>query len=619
MSFQLILEIIRTFFIAVLLYNVIRNKIRTVSSADNNGWRMILFGISFVLLGSILDTTKNFEFLNRFIIIGDTEYSNIFKTIFGYLPGIGLTAFGFGMWIPKVRENQKKSNELQIDNYKINEIKQQLDTILRSIGEAVIAVDSDKKIIHINPEAERITCWNKEDALGKSLGDVYKSKNEISLNADNLIDSLLSDYAINNEQERIEIEDKNGGKHLISATITPMTENNELNGMVLIFREMEFVETVEKRLMQKKKMESLSIFANGVAHDFNNQLTGVQGFCELLEVEVTDREQLDYISEIRKAVDRSVELTDRLLAFARKEEPKSDKINIGLELKELVGAFSQSSTKINLKAPKEDLLILGNRNRIVSSFRDILNNSLDATVKGGEISISIYRELLDEEFLKVYPYAIPVGEYVRVVINDTGIGMNPDTLDKVFEPFFTTEKRSYGKGMGLASVYGVVSRHDGLISITSKLTKGTEVNLYLPLLVDSVSENINEVYSNEKSILIVDDEEFIRFYIKKELGRRGFLCKVFEDGESALKYFERHKDEFSVAVIDYVMPKINGLELIRKLTKLNKDLGFVLMSGKVPDKELEDSMDECKRCTFLSKPFDGPTLLNALKKYFENA
>lgn len=615
MTFQISLEILRTLFIAILLYNVTLNKIRVKSDTSNNGWMLIQIGISFVLFGSLLDITDNFEMFNRFVILGKTKYSAFFISLFGYLPGIALTSIGFSRWIPKVRQVENKRSELEIDNVKIKELKQQLDTILRSIGDAVIAVDSNKNIIHMNPEAQRITGWDEDEAIGKSLKVVYKSESEIALDNDNLIDSLLSDYAIENENQNINIEDKSGKMHLISSKVTPMLEGDELGGMVIIFREMESIETVQKRLTQKKKMESLSIFANGVAHDFNNQLTGVQGFCELLESEVTDDEQLEYISEIRKAVDRSVELTDRLLAFARKEEAKSDRLDIADLITSLVKSYGDIPNKIKTSVPKEDFFVEGNKSRLVAAFKDIIDNSIDAIDQNGKIEISLLKEVLDEEFLKNYPYAIPMGEYVRCIIKDNGVGMNQETLEKIYEPFYTTSKRSYGKGMGLASVYGTISRHDGLIIVNSEFGEGTEVNVYLPLYLN---ENIEDSESNNKdkqNILIVDDEEFIRFYIKKELERRGINSKVFEDGESALKYVERHPEEFGIAIIDCVMPKMSGIDLMDKLKELNSNLGIVLMSGKVLDKKLEARIEECKSCEFLSKPFDGSVLMNRLKNY----
>lgn len=360
-------------------------------------------------------------------------------------------------------------------------------------------------------------------------------------------------------------------------------------------------------------MESLSIFANGVAHDFNNQLTGVQGFCELLESEVKDEEQQEYIGEIRKAVDRSVELTDRLLAFARKEEPRSDRIEIAEELKLLVDSYRSVKGSIKVVAPKEELCIEGNKGRIIAAFKDIIDNSLDAINDKGSIEINLFKELLDEEFLKSYPYAIPMGEYVRCTIKDNGIGMNPETLERIYEPFFTTAKRSYGKGMGLASVYGTISRHDGLITINSEFQKGTEINVYLPLCSEPYSKNKDNSANDDMKVMVVDDEEFIRFYVKKELERRGFYARTFEDAESALKYFERHPNEFSVAIVDCVMPKMSGVDLMEILIEKNKDLKVIIMSGKILDKKLKVRIDNCKNCKFLSKPFDGKKLISAME------
>lgn len=613
MSFQIAVEVLRTILVGVLLYFVTLNKAKVGSTSTSKSWLLIQIGISFILFGSILDITDNFTFFNRFLVLGKTKCSTLFFSLVGYLPGITLTAIGFYKWMPNVRNAEKKRDELEIDNVKVNELKQQLHTILRSIGDAVIAVDSEKKIIHINPEAQRITAWNHEDALGEHLSHVYKTENAKSDDDNNIIDSLLSDYAMDDEHLNTILTDKNGNSHLISSKVTPMMEDNELSGMVIIFREMENLETIQKRLTEKKKMESLSIFANGVAHDFNNQLTGVQGFCELLESEVKDEEQLEYISEIRKAVDRSVELTDRLLAFARKEEPRSDRINIVEELKRLAESYGDVKNKIKVIGPEDDLCIFGNKSRIIAVFKDLIDNSLDAINDNGSIEINLYKELLDEEFLKYYPYAIPMGEYARCVIKDNGIGMNGETLEKVYEPFFTTAKRSYGKGMGLASVYGTVSRHDGMININSEFGKGTEVNIYLPLCSELENETPVVPDQSKMNFLVVDDEEFIRFYVRKELERRGFHARAFEDAESALKYFERHPDEFNFAIIDCVMPKISGVDLMKTLLELNKDLKVILMSGKILDKKLQMQIDNCSNCQFLAKPFDGKKLMSIIE------
>lgn len=613
MSFQVLSEIIKTLLIFILLSYVILNRAKLNSGKSGNSLLFIEGGLFLIFLGSLLELGDNYKNLNFLFIFGESFHNLIIRNLIGYVLGIVLIVLGLSKWIPKVHEDNVKKNELEVDVVKNYELHQQLNTILRSIGDAVIAVDSDKNIIHMNPVAERITCWNESEALGRPLKKVYKTDKEIALDNDNIIDSLLSDYALENEIQTINVEDKKGNKHLISSRVTPMMENEKLSGMVIIFREMESVETIQKRLTQKKKMESLSIFANGVAHDFNNQLTGVQGFCELLESEVKDDEQLDYISEIRKAVDRSVELTDKLLAFARKEEPKDDEFNVVQDITSLVENYGDVSKKIKVTGPKNDLYIKGNKPRILTTFKNIIDNAFEAIDENGKVEISIFREFLDEEFLKYYPYAIPTGEYARFTIKDNGIGMNGETLEKVYEPFFTTGKRSYGKGMGLSFVYGTISRHEGLVTINSKLEKGTEVNVYLPISLDIIESGLRNSGKIKNSVMVVDDEEFIRFYIKKELERRGFVVKVFEDGESALKYYERHLDEFNIAVIDCVMPKISGMNLVDLLRAKNENLKIILMSGKVLDKEFEERIKKCENCKFLSKPFDGPTLMNAIE------
>lgn len=611
MTLQITLEIIRTVFIALLFYYTSLSKAKMNNGVKNSGWTFVQVGIIFIFFGSTLDITANVPYFQNSLILGDSNVNMLIKSLLGYIPGIALAVIGFGKWVPKVQQAEKKSNELEKSNKKINKIKGRLDTILKSIGDAIIAVDTENKIILINPEAQKITGWTESQALGKSLKSVYRTDEEIAIENSNIIDTLLEDYALETSFKNIKIEDKFGEKRLVSSTVTPMLEGDELSGMVVIFREVEFLEKIQKRLTQKQKMESLSIFANGVAHDFNNQLTGVQGFCELLESEISDEEQLDYISEIRKAVDRSIDLTDRLLSFARKEEPRNQVIDVSQSVREIVESFETDKIKIETDISDKILNVEGNQPRLKAVFSDILNNSIDSIPEKGLIKVKVSHEVLDEEFLKYYPYAISVGEYVCYKVIDNGIGMNPEVLEKVYEPFFTTSRRSYGKGMGLASVYGTVSRHDGLITIRSEEGVGTEVNVYLPIIsTEHKEENESDIKSGIKTIMVIDDEEFIRFYVKKELERNGYKVKVFEDGESALKFFERHPDDFSAAVIDCVMPKISGIQTMRKLKEFNSDFRVLLMSGKLLEKDDEKIIGEVVKCEFLRKPFDGPTLIN---------
>lgn len=368
---------------------------------------------------------------------------------------------------------------------------------------------------------------------------------------------------------------------------------------------------LQEQIRQAEKMETIGQLAGGIAHDFNNQLAGIMGFTELLkELAKGDSELCKYTEYIMNSVKNSAELTSQLLAFARKGKVQSVAVDMHNVIDEVISLLKHSLPKnitISQELDAELSKIKGDPTQIQNAVLNLAINARDAMPDGGSIIFSTKEIYYSKEDCESMPYEISEGDYLKVSVSDTGMGMSEDVQTKIFEPFFTTKEQGKGTGMGLAAVYGTVKNHKGFITVDSVLKKGTTFHIVFPIYSDvNAEEESDSVETHSVSgvgkILLVDDEEMLRNMGSKMLSILGYNVEVCSNGQEAVDYYEKNWSKIDLVILDMVMPVLGGKDAFLLMREINPNVKAILASGYSIDGETQELLDKGVK-GFIQKPF----------------
>jgi len=400
-----------------------------------------------------------------------------------------------------------------------------------------------------------------------------------------------------------------------------------LRGIIFNLTELKDAEAERDRLMERlrhsEKMEAIGQLAGGVAHDFNNQLSAIMGFADILMESEQDPALRRFAENIAKACERSAELTKQLLAFARKGKYLSIPVDVNALVEEVVQFLHRSLDKritlqVNLAAGP--VTTHGDPSQLQNALMNLALNARDAMPDGGILSFTSERRTLDEAQCKALSQDLPPGSYLQVSVADTGSGMAPEVLQRLFEPFFTTKERGKGTGLGLASVYGTAKNHRGAISVESALGRGSRFTLILPYyevspeLAPEVAPEVLD--SSARRVLVVEDEPLVGEMLAEMLRRLGYRVDLALDGIQALDLFRREWRGIDLVVLDLVMPRMSGRETFQLLRELNPSVRVLLSSGYSIDGEAQRILEQ-GALGFLQKPYQARELSRVLAEVFK--
>jgi len=380
---------------------------------------------------------------------------------------------------------------------------------------------------------------------------------------------------------------------------------------------------LEAELRQSHKMEAIGRLAGGIAHDFNNLLTGIMGYSEIMLQSLGGKSKLRKdVEEIKKAAKSAASLTRQLLAFSRKQvlQPTLHNfndvvINMNEMLKRLIGEHIKLVTKLDTDIAN----VRADRGQIEQVIMNLVLNSRDALPHGGEILIETQSENITSTTTVHIP-DIQSGKYIVISVSDNGIGMDPETQSHIFEPFFTTKKEGKGVGLGLSTVYGIITQSGGYTEVLSEPGKGTTVRIYLSEYEEEADHVSREVKHPEsmrvkKTILLVEDEQIVRELAKKILLQAGYHVLSARNGREAIMACKKIKDALDLLLSDVIMPGMNGLELAKKINAIQPKLKVLYMSG-YSDKSIIHEAVTRRGSNFIQKPFSPETLLKKVREIF---
>jgi PAS domain S-box-containing protein len=381
---------------------------------------------------------------------------------------------------------------------------------------------------------------------------------------------------------------------------------------------------LEANLMQAQKMEAVGNLAGGMAHDFNNLLHAIQGYAEtlLLRTRSSDSDTRE-LRAILAATQRGAELIRQLLTFCRGVEIELTPIRLNDHIeraKDLLSRTIPKMIRIDLRLNPDLFLVNADPVLIEQVLFNLAINARDAMPDGGALTIKTRNARLGPEYCKIAPGAKP-GDYVEIVITDTGTGIDPETKKRIFEPFFSTKPPSEGTGLGLSTVYGIIENHEGTIHCESEPGKGTTFRIMLPAVTEahpvqeqSVDEDLT---GGAETVLLVDDEPSIRDLGQTMLTMFGYTVITAANGKTAVELYKDRMEEIDIVILDLVMPEMGGKQCLKKLKELNPEVKVIISSGYDPD-GLADEETARLASSFISKPYKVGDVLRQIRQLLDN-
>ena len=511
----------------------------------------------------------------------------------------------------KIHEGQQVEDALAAE-------KERLAVTLRSIGDGVITTDIAGNIVLLNRAAENLTGWTVSHAVGRPLSEVFQPLDETTREPlDNPIERVLkADNAFGRGSPTVLVS-RAGRERIVMTLGAPVHDHTDsIIGVVLVFRDITENRKLEAELHKASKLESLGLLAGGVAHDFNNVLTGIFGNISLAKMFAPpDSPVRERLEKAEHSCLRAKEMTGQLLTFARGGAPIRRVKSVPRLLKESCdNAVLGSNVRCEFWCAPDLQPVEVDQGQITQVFNNLLINAVQAMPEGG--TIRVRAENVPAGTRAGLPS--PGAGYVRISIQDDGPGIPPEHLSRIFDPFFTTKHK--GRGLGLATAYSIVRKHDGLIEVESKRDQGATFHVYLPAPMQAVAtetEEQNPPPTGQGRILVMDDEPDILNFSHDALKRLGYEAELARDGTEAIRRYREALEAgrpFSAIIMDLTIPGgIGGKEAIKDLLELDPQARAIVSSGYSND----PVMAEFSKYGFrgvVAKPYEIRELARVLRE-----
>jgi PAS domain S-box-containing protein len=556
------------------------------------------------LLSGDIDKVEDKE--NPVIVDGDKEkmiawHNNIIKNVKGEI--VGIINSGIDL-----TERKKAEEELK-------ETKERYQKIVENADEWIWILDRDGNFIYANRAALENSGYKYEKWLGRNFGPIVVEE-DLSK-----VKKIFAETLGGKSQHyELRIKDKKGNIRIMQVNTAPLLEDEEVVGTISVGRDVTEVKEKEKEFRKMDKLESLGVLAGGIAHDFNNLLIGIMGNISLAKMNIIDEETKEILSEAEKASKKASRLTDQLLTFSKGGEPIKEKTSIEDVIRESAGfVLHGSNVKCKYDFPEDLWKVKVDKGQISQVVNNIVLNADQAMPEGGKISIKVENLVLGQE----NTLSFPEGNYIKITIEDEGIGIPEEHLDKIFDPYFSTKLK--GHGLGMTTVYSIVQKHKGHIKVESKSGKGTTFYVYLPAAEGEGKEKEGEEKEKEEKetlplekqkILLMDDEGIVRKTIGRMLTDRGSEVVFAEDGVEALKKFREAKNSphpFDAVILDLTIPGgMGGKETVKKIREMDSNVKIIVASGYSNDPVMAN-YEKYGFNGVLAKPFHIEELVKILK------
>jgi PAS domain S-box-containing protein len=499
-----------------------------------------------------------------------------------------------------------------VTRYRLQESNNLLIAALESARDGVIITDLQGTVIHVTSAIERMFGYTREELLGQSAEAIFRGDPASSSFSEEILKTLHDRRSWQGDL----VNRRKGGTLLdTSLTISPIFDyRGQMTHFVGIYRDITERKQMERQLVQAQKMHSVGTLAGGVAHEFNNLLAGMQGYATLAlrepNLPSSAREFLEFIVQLS---DRAANLTRQLLAFARK--PSLVRHPTSLErllanTRDLVQRSLNIEVVLEAEAPPEGeaWMAMADANQLQQVLVNLSLNSRDAMPKPQPAPVLFrLRHCLLAGDLPAFPQNVPPGEYLVMEVRDRGAGMLPEVMSQALDPFFTTKEVGQGTGLGLPVAFGIMTGHQGYLTIESEPDRGTCMSLFLPRLLQSAPHPaesdvtvLEPEASPQRHILVVDDEEAVQDVIRRFLQIAGHRVHCALNGQLGLAYLKEHAVD--LVVLDWMIPKEEGRTNFQLIRQIRPRLPILLCTGLVQTDQATELLRE-ERVDLLRKPF----------------
>ncbi len=501
----------------------------------------------------------------------------------------------------------------------LRESEEKLKGTFRANPDPMVVYNAEGYPQYLNPAFVKVFGWTMEELAGKRIPFVPEDQQEVSRRQ---IEQLF------HTGSSVELETRRITKHgkildvLLKAAVIRDPEGKP-TGTIVNLADITGSKKLEKQLRQARKMEAIGTLAGGIAHDFNNILQIINGYADITIMDkAKDSSDYSNLQTILNASGRAAQLIRQLLLFSRKVETETKVLNPNHEIKQAANILSRTIPKmIKIKTHLSDHLwnIKADPVLIEQVILNLGSNAADAMPSGGDLilktaNIKVTKDTAQDQA------GINPGEYVLLMVSDTGQGIKKEIIEHVFEPFFTTKDVGEGTGLGLSSAYGIMKKHNGYIMCNSIIGRGTTFNIYLPAYKERKQQWIEEeiddtttLTGGTETVFIIDDESTIRAFSTKALGHFGYTVIDCATGEDALGIYLKQYNDIDLILLDIGMPGMGGYKCFEELLKINRSAKIMITTGYAKDEKVKKALAK-GAASYLGKPYKLSFLLKSVRK-----
>lgn len=486
--------------------------------------------------------------------------------------------------------------------------------LLNLAQDAIVVRSLDDCILFWNKSAERLYGWSAEEAIGQSALQLAWRENVGEYQAARRQALHKGTWA--GEASQLARD----GRRLVVDSVWTVVHDSAGNPKSILAINTDITEKkrLEAQFLRAQRMESIGTLASGIAHDLNNVLSPILMAVQMLQLKVEDKQARKLLEVMRTNAERGADMIKQVLSFARGAE--GDRVALQLKhlIREIVKILKETldrNIQISFRIAEDLWVISGDATQLHQVLMNLCINARDAMPEGGQLTIEAENRILDETYSQMMLDARP-GRYVLLTVTDTGTGIAPDQINRIFDPFYTTKEPGRGTGLGLSTVMGIVKGHGGFVNVYSEIGKGTQFKIHLPAieaaqLLQSDVPHAALPQGHGELILVVDDEMAIREVTRATLEAFNYRVLTANDGAEAIAQFAQHQKEIRVVLTDMMMPYMDGPTLIRALLHINPQVRIIASSGLPENGKAAEIAGQGVK-VFLSKPYTADKLLRAL-------
>lgn len=496
-----------------------------------------------------------------------------------------------------------------------------LKTVLDSIEDAILSVDDGSTVVFLNDAAGRLLGCVPAHAIGQSVSRyprVSEAVEQLRMDAPSVPGQPVKSI------RRFSCPRFGGGEPIpMEATVScSIVDGKRL--VTAVMRDVTLQMQMEKAVYEARKTQALGSLASGIAHDFNNVLAAVISQIDLaLHAPGFPAPLLEHLVHAQTSARRGAELVSKLQAFSRQNKPVLEPIDLNEVIDQVVFMLRRSiDPKIAVQsAPRAEKpwLVTADSGQIMEAALNLGINARDAMPRGGMLTFSAENVRITPEQAHGSRRA---GDFVRLSVRDTGLGMPPEVVGRIFEPYFSTKDLSRGPGLGLSITAAMVAEHSGWMEVESEVGRGSVFSIFLPRSPEAEPKRVlapaveTSAVEGKEQILVVDDEELVRMVTKAVLAYRGYRIIEAEDGEDAVAKYAANAGAISLVLMDLHMPKLNGHEALVRIREINPKVRAVMLSGGL--QEADGRLGEMEHVAFLQKPFENQELLRVVRQLLDS-